>query len=232
MPDSIVRSLRLPEGEAEERLGCELALSLYARGILSFGKATEFSGVSRWQIADFATRWVSPGITARRNWRKTWPLATVSDTSPISNLSIIGRLSLLQVSVLCGPDPRHRREGRNFARLAGLSMRGVLGVLINDCHEITFADAKPLTDVRGSEILVLSRDRKGVGWSGYFVTGPKWQSDGRDHVGQSGNRFVTHSGGIFHSFFAGVRGSARRWRVGPSNYPLLLLPSSLYNRPP
>jgi predicted HTH domain antitoxin len=39
--DSVARSLRLPEGEVEERLRCELALSLYAQGILSFGKATE-----------------------------------------------------------------------------------------------------------------------------------------------------------------------------------------------
>jgi len=52
LPDSVVRSLRLPEGEIEQRLRSELALSLYAQGILSFGKATELSATSRWQFAD------------------------------------------------------------------------------------------------------------------------------------------------------------------------------------
>jgi predicted HTH domain antitoxin len=54
--DSVARSLRLPAGEAEERLRCELALSLYAQGILSFGKATELSAISRWQFADLVAR--------------------------------------------------------------------------------------------------------------------------------------------------------------------------------
>jgi predicted HTH domain antitoxin len=54
--DSVARSLRLPAGEAEERLRCELALSLYAQGILSFGKATELSAISRWQFADLVGR--------------------------------------------------------------------------------------------------------------------------------------------------------------------------------
>jgi len=54
--DSVARSLRLPAGEAEGRLRCELALSLYAQGILSFGKATELSAISRWQFADLVAR--------------------------------------------------------------------------------------------------------------------------------------------------------------------------------
>jgi predicted HTH domain antitoxin len=56
VPDSVARSLRLPEGEAEERLRSELALSLYAQGILSFGKATELSAASRWRFADLVAR--------------------------------------------------------------------------------------------------------------------------------------------------------------------------------
>jgi predicted HTH domain antitoxin len=48
-----MQSLHLPEGEVEERLRCELALSLYSQGILSFGKATELSGISRWHFAEF-----------------------------------------------------------------------------------------------------------------------------------------------------------------------------------
>ena len=56
VPDSVVRSIRLPEGEIEERLRCELALTLYAQGILSFGKAMELSATSRWQFADLVAR--------------------------------------------------------------------------------------------------------------------------------------------------------------------------------
>ena len=41
---------------AEERLRSELAFSLYAQGILSFGKAAEASAASRWRFADLAAR--------------------------------------------------------------------------------------------------------------------------------------------------------------------------------
>jgi len=54
IPDSIVRGLRLPEGEVEQRLRTELALALYAQGILSFGKASELAGLSRYHFAHFA----------------------------------------------------------------------------------------------------------------------------------------------------------------------------------
>ena len=36
------------------------------------------------------------GTTATRNWRKTSPMLVASNTSPISNLAIIGRLNLLR----------------------------------------------------------------------------------------------------------------------------------------
>ena len=39
--------LELPESEREEAVKRELALSLYARGILSFGKARELADVSK-----------------------------------------------------------------------------------------------------------------------------------------------------------------------------------------
>jgi predicted HTH domain antitoxin len=55
IPDSVAHSLRLPEGEVEERLRCELALALYAQGILSFGKASELAAISRYQFADLLT---------------------------------------------------------------------------------------------------------------------------------------------------------------------------------
>ena len=56
VPDSVARGLRLPEGEAVERLRSELALTLYAQDILSFGKAAELATVSRYQFADLVAR--------------------------------------------------------------------------------------------------------------------------------------------------------------------------------
>jgi predicted HTH domain antitoxin len=53
IPDSIARSLRIPEGEAEQRLRQELAVALYARGLLSIGKASELAGMSRFLFAEF-----------------------------------------------------------------------------------------------------------------------------------------------------------------------------------
>jgi len=55
IPESITSSLRLPEPEVEPRLRSELALALYAQGILPFGKATELAGVSRFTFADLVT---------------------------------------------------------------------------------------------------------------------------------------------------------------------------------
>ena len=52
IPESIIASLRLPAAEMEPRLRAELAASLYAQGILSFGKASELAGVYRFAFAD------------------------------------------------------------------------------------------------------------------------------------------------------------------------------------
>jgi predicted HTH domain antitoxin len=56
IPDSIARSLRIPENEAEQRLRQELAVALYARGLLSLGKASELASTSRFVFADMLTR--------------------------------------------------------------------------------------------------------------------------------------------------------------------------------
>lgn len=56
IPESIARSLRLPEAEAEQRLLQELASALYSRGILSFGKAAELAGVNRLAFAEVLTK--------------------------------------------------------------------------------------------------------------------------------------------------------------------------------
>ena len=50
--DSVARSLRIPEGEAEQRLRQELAVAVYARGLLSLGKASELAGISRFLFVD------------------------------------------------------------------------------------------------------------------------------------------------------------------------------------
>ena len=55
IPESVASSLRLPELEVEPRLRSELALALYAQGILPFGKATELAGMSRFAFADLVT---------------------------------------------------------------------------------------------------------------------------------------------------------------------------------
>jgi len=46
IPEEVSLALRLPPEEAESELRKELALALYARGILPFGKARLLAGVS------------------------------------------------------------------------------------------------------------------------------------------------------------------------------------------
>ena len=55
IPDSVARGLRIPEGEAEQRLRQGLAVALYARGLLSLGKAAELAGAARFLFADLLT---------------------------------------------------------------------------------------------------------------------------------------------------------------------------------
>ena len=52
IPESVASSLRLPVPEVEPRLRSELAVALYAQGILPFGKACELAGASRYGFAD------------------------------------------------------------------------------------------------------------------------------------------------------------------------------------
>jgi predicted HTH domain antitoxin len=55
IPESVASSLRLPVPEVEPRLRTELALALYAQGILPFGKACELADASRYAFADLVT---------------------------------------------------------------------------------------------------------------------------------------------------------------------------------
>jgi predicted HTH domain antitoxin len=47
IPDSVVRAMRLPPKDQRRQLKMELAVSLYAQSILSFGKACELAGMSK-----------------------------------------------------------------------------------------------------------------------------------------------------------------------------------------
>lgn len=50
IPDDVANALRLPPAEAEEEMRKELALALYARGALGFGKARALAGLSTWEF--------------------------------------------------------------------------------------------------------------------------------------------------------------------------------------
>jgi predicted HTH domain antitoxin len=56
IPESIASSMRLPVPEIEPRLRMELAVALYAQGILPFGKASELAGLSRYGFADLTAQ--------------------------------------------------------------------------------------------------------------------------------------------------------------------------------
>ena len=47
IPDSVARAIRLPKNEKQKQLKVELALSLYAQGLLSFGKACELAEMTK-----------------------------------------------------------------------------------------------------------------------------------------------------------------------------------------
>jgi predicted HTH domain antitoxin len=47
IPDSVLKGLRIPEGEIAQRLRTELAIALYAQGALSLGKAAELAEITR-----------------------------------------------------------------------------------------------------------------------------------------------------------------------------------------
>jgi len=50
--DNLVDAIKLPVAEVPNRLRRELALRLYEKGLLSFGKARELAGMQRWEFHD------------------------------------------------------------------------------------------------------------------------------------------------------------------------------------
>ena len=50
IPDSIVQAIRLPEDRISQELLKELAVALYAQGVLSFGKARELASMKKYEF--------------------------------------------------------------------------------------------------------------------------------------------------------------------------------------
>lgn len=50
IPTPIVQALRLPPADQEQQLRLELAVALYAREILSFGKARELAQMGKYEF--------------------------------------------------------------------------------------------------------------------------------------------------------------------------------------
>jgi len=48
IPESVLQSIRLPEERMAQELFKELAIALYAHGLLSFGKARELAGIGKY----------------------------------------------------------------------------------------------------------------------------------------------------------------------------------------
>jgi len=60
--EELAQAIKLPPSEAPTRLRRELALRLYEKGLLSFGKARELAGMPRWAFHDLLGE---EGITRR-----------------------------------------------------------------------------------------------------------------------------------------------------------------------
>lgn len=50
IPDTVAQAIRLPEERIVRELLVELAVALYARGLLSFGKARELAGMGKYEF--------------------------------------------------------------------------------------------------------------------------------------------------------------------------------------
>jgi predicted HTH domain antitoxin len=50
IPDSVTQAIRLPESRMPQELKTELAIALYSQSLLSFGKARELAGMSKYDF--------------------------------------------------------------------------------------------------------------------------------------------------------------------------------------
>ncbi len=60
IPEDIILSLKIPKNKIHEELLKELAITLYERHILSFGKARELAKMSKWEFHDELGRRKTP----------------------------------------------------------------------------------------------------------------------------------------------------------------------------
>ena len=56
IPDSIAQAMRMPAADQEQQLLVELAVALYAQGVLSFGKARELAQMDRFAFSQLLGR--------------------------------------------------------------------------------------------------------------------------------------------------------------------------------
>ena len=54
IPDDIAQAIRLPEDRMQHELLVELAMTLYGRGLLSFGKARELAGMEHCEFGQLS----------------------------------------------------------------------------------------------------------------------------------------------------------------------------------
>lgn len=52
IPKDVVEGARIPEGEFEKIARVELAIALYARGVLSLGQARRLAGLTKWEFLE------------------------------------------------------------------------------------------------------------------------------------------------------------------------------------
>ena len=52
IPEDLLKAIRLPTEEVPARLKRELAIRLYRKELLSFGKARQLAGMTRWDFHD------------------------------------------------------------------------------------------------------------------------------------------------------------------------------------
>lgn len=56
LPKDLVDSLKIPESEVVSRLKIELAIRLYRKDLLGFGKARELAGLSTWEFSELLAK--------------------------------------------------------------------------------------------------------------------------------------------------------------------------------
>jgi len=56
IPESISLAIKIPESELKARLKVELAIRLYQKGVLGFGKARELAGLNKWQFQEILAK--------------------------------------------------------------------------------------------------------------------------------------------------------------------------------